>query len=80
MVQNISRAIATKNDKELRLSAHSIKGALTHLGARESATLAGELEERGLAAEFDGAEAVFEKFAQSLIPLSKEMQQFVDGS
>ena len=79
LVQNIHRAITSRNDKELRLSAHSIKGALTHLGARDSAILAGELEERGLAVEFDGVEPVFEKFAQSLIPLSVEMQQFVEG-
>ncbi|MFK7770271.1 MAG: response regulator [Mariniblastus sp.] len=79
MVQNIKRAIDSKNDKELRLSAHSMKGALTHLGARDSAIIAGELEERGLAAQFDGVELVFENFSKSLIPLAAEMKQFVEG-
>ncbi len=33
MIQNIGRAISDQNGKELRLNAHSIKGALTHLAA-----------------------------------------------
>jgi CheY-like chemotaxis protein len=80
MVANIEKAISAKNDKELRLSSHSIKGALTHLGARESAILATQLEEMATLREWDNVEPVFEEFTQSLKPLSAEMTRFVNGS
>ncbi len=80
MVANIQRAISTRNDKELRLSAHSIKGALTHLGARESADLAKRLEEMATVQDLDHVEAVFEKFSKSLQPLSEEMARFMSSS
>ena len=80
MVSNIARAISEKNDKELRLSSHSIKGALNHLGARETALLATKLEEMASANELDDVEAVFEEFSKSLQPLAMEMLQFVDDS
>jgi len=80
MVGNIARAISEKNDKELRLSSHSIKGALSHLGARETALLATKLEEMASAKELDDVEAVFEEFSKSLQPLAKEMLRFVDDS
>ena len=80
MLASIQTAIRSHNDKELRLSAHSIKGALAHLGAHEATNLAIRLEEMALSQKMDGAQEVFERLAQSLIPLSKEMTSFVSRS
>lgn len=82
MVQNIENAIATGNEKEARLSTHSIKGALTHLGARESAKIARAMEELAEAGTFaehvDEMSQLFESFRRSLGPLTQEFQHFVD--
>lgn len=77
MVQNIETAIKEQNSKELRLSAHSIKGALTHLGARESAKLAMQLEELGTKQNLQNAEKIFSEFELSLGPLCEEMEEFL---
>ena len=44
MQGEIEKAIATDDNTHLRLSAHSLKGASTHLGAHEVARVARELE------------------------------------
>jgi CheY-like chemotaxis protein len=80
MVANIEKAITARNDKELRLSAHSIKGALTHLGAKQSALLATKLEEMGSSQTLDNVEQVFEEFSKSLEPLVEEMTRFMIDS
>ena len=80
MVANIEKAISTRNDKELRLSAHSIKGALTHLGAGESAKLAMKLEEMAAVQDMDNVDQVFQEFSESLHPLTEEMTQFMNSS
>ena len=79
MVGSIQAAIESKNLNELRLSAHSIKGALTHLGTREPARFAMRLEEMASKEEgFDEVEKVFASFKDSLVPLSDELSQFVN--
>ena len=62
------------------MSAHSIKGALNHLGARESALLAMKLEEMASVQNLDNVEQVFEKFSESLQPLSEEMTRFMNSN
>jgi CheY-like chemotaxis protein len=79
LVDNIRNALESDNDKELRLSAHSIKGALTHLGARESAELAMKMESLASKQDINSARSVFEKFASSLEPLTAELKEFVSG-
>ena len=78
---NISSAIDDGNANELRLSAHSLKGALTHLGAREPARLAAILEEIATARELEPkAEVLTEalgKLKTSLGPMAAEMADFL---
>ena len=77
LVGNIRNAIEAGNDKELRLSAHSIKGALSHLGARDAAGLAMKLESLATEQDLTGAKEVFDEFANSLGPLTSEMNEFI---
>ena len=81
LVSNISNAIKDGNANELRLSAHSIKGALTHLGAREPARLASILEEIGSAGDLetksDVVTEVLQALKDSLAPLASEMNEFI---
>ena len=78
MLENIEKAIQAKNNNELRISAHSLKGALVHLGCRESSRFAMRLEDMA-AKDEDVSEAgkVFSELQQSLIPLAEELNQFV---
>ena len=82
LVSNISNAISDGNANELRLSAHSLKGALTHLGAREPARLASILEEIGASGELeiksDVVTDALQKIKDSLGPLASEMKEFVE--
>ena len=79
---NISNAIDDGNANELRLSAHSLKGALTHLGAREPARLASILEEIGAARELESKSEVvtevMKNLEASLEPLALEMGEFLN--
>jgi len=85
LVSNISNAIKDGNANELRLSAHSIKGALTHLGAREPAMLASMLEEIGSTGDLktksdvksDVVTEVLQKLKDRLAPLAAEMNDFI---
>ena len=79
MVENIQNALDANNDKELRLSAHSIKGALNHLGARDSAALAMKMESLATKQDIESARSVFKEFALSLVPLTVELSEFVSG-
>ena len=78
LVAAVQNAVATKNGKELRLRAHSIKGALNHLGAIHCAQLAATLEEMGNDDQFLDAENIFEEFTQALQPVGSEMNKFIN--
>lgn len=79
---NISNAIDDGNANELRLSAHSLKGALTHLGGREPARLAAILEDIATARELEAKPEVLKevlgKLKISLVPLALEMTDFLN--
>lgn len=77
LLANIENAIKRQDVKELRLTAHTIKGALTHLGGRESAKLAAELELMGQQENMENAELMFEKFRESMRLVTAELQQFL---
>jgi len=81
-VGRIQKAIEEEKPEEVRLNAHSIRGALTHLGAKEPAKLAGKLEQIGADGDLarDRKEVVeaFEELKNSLGPLSTEMTHFME--
>ncbi len=78
LVAAVQNAIATKNAKELKLRAHSIKGALTHLGAVHCSKLAATLEKMGADDLFLEAENVVEELIQALQSAVSEMNKFID--
>jgi CheY-like chemotaxis protein len=77
MLANIETSISQQDDKNLRLSAHSIKGALNHLGGRSAAKYAEKLEVMAQKENLAKAPAVFEQFRGSLNELAGEMKKFV---
>jgi len=83
MVGSIEKAILEKNSNEMRLSAHSIKGALTHLGARSTAMLAEKLEKIGASQSLDDnlgqAGEVLDDLKADLVPVTNEMLEFVSS-
>lgn len=81
MVSNIEAAIQNQNADGLRLSAHSLRGALNHLGAKDSAYLASKVEQLGSVEAFqDQIDEAVELLAQlkaSLEPVTQEMNDFL---
>jgi len=80
LVNAVRIAVTTEDGKELKLRAHSIKGALNHLGAVQSAKLAEALEEMGTNGQFTDAQNTFDEFVQTLHPVSHEMNRFINAS
>jgi len=76
MLADIRRAVESSHAKELRLSAHSIKGALTHLGAMKAAHIAFQLETMGQNKELAEAGRMLEVFQKSLKLLTRELHRF----
>ncbi len=77
METSIEQSIQRNDEKELRLSAHSLKGALTHLGGREPARIAGELELLAKNEDLAAAKELLPKLKASLENVSREMKQFL---
>ena len=80
MVTDINRAITASDAKELRLTAHSIKGALTHLGAGQAADIARQLEILGQEKRLEQAPKKLEVLKKSLKELTGEFHRFKTGS
>ncbi len=77
MLANIETSISQQDEKNLRLSAHSIKGALNHLGGRSAAKHAEKLESMAQKEDLTKAATVFDQFRDSLNELTSEMKKFV---
>jgi two-component system sensor histidine kinase/response regulator len=77
MLASIEAAVERNDEKDLRLNAHSIKGALTHLGGRESVAQAEELEMMAQSEDLSEAKTVLERFRDSLSEVTNEMRQFL---
>ncbi len=78
LVAAVQNAVALKDGKDLKLRAHSIKGALNHLGAVQCAKLAACLEEMGNQDEFLEVENILDEFTMALRPVTIEMNKFID--
>ena len=82
MLESIEKAIAEANTNEIRLNAHAIKGALNHLGARSSALLAEKIEKIGASQKIEAngyeIQDLLTDLKDDLVPVSSEMQEFVD--
>jgi signal transduction histidine kinase/PleD family two-component response regulator/HPt (histidine-containing phosphotransfer) domain-containing protein len=79
MVNDIQNAVTAGDAKELRLTAHSMKGALTHLGASQAAHAARQLETLGHEKRLDEAPEQLEVFKKCLKQLTGEFNRFKTG-
>lgn len=78
LVTAVRNAATLKDGKDLKLRAHSIKGALNHLGAIHCAKLAARLEEMGNQNDFSEVENILNEFTEALRPVAIEMNKFID--
>jgi PAS domain S-box-containing protein len=77
-IGDLRQAIESKNLKEVRLGAHSLRGSLRHLGVTTASRLAGAIEELVSAdPELDGVEQLFQDFELSVEDAVVEIQKFL---
>ena len=76
MVNEIAASIQAKDQKELRRTAHAVKGALRHLGAESVAESAVQLEKMGEEEIFDGAEEHLNTLREQIEQLTTELRGF----
>jgi len=79
MLANIEASVKANDAKELRMSAHAIKGMVGNFQAKTTAQAALALEEMGRNQDFNGVEKAFENLTgemenlkQALIAITKE--------
>ena len=75
LLQEIGKAIAEKNAKNLRLYAHTLKGSIRYFGPTEAFNMAFELEKMGRDGVFEGAEVLFEKVKKEV----ERLREFLDS-
>jgi CheY-like chemotaxis protein len=80
ILADIESAVMRCDEKNLRLSAHTMKSALTHLGGRVPASIAAELEQLSKNEGLTGAAELLSKLRQNLSLVNEEMQQFIQRS
>ena len=81
MMERVNRPALDGNGQSLRVAAHSLKGALAHLGAREASNIAGNLEVMGASGVVDVDQAIeqFNALNQSLDAVCQEYRKFLDS-
>lgn len=76
MIEDIQRAIDEESANDVRRSSHSLKGALTHLGATKAAHLARELEEMGQEKQLVQAQPALATLRKCVKELTRELERF----
>jgi HPt (histidine-containing phosphotransfer) domain-containing protein len=76
MLQQVHLGIRTADAAKVRISAHSLKGALLHFGAAAAVDAAKRLESMGRSSALDGAPAVCETLERELTRLKAELSAF----
>ena len=74
----IDSSLKTKNGKDLELSAHSLKGSLSHFYAEPSKLLAWKLEQLGRGAPDDRAGKIFTDLQAEIAMLSIALRSLAD--
>lgn len=77
MVSEIESALSKSDYKEIRRTAHSLKGALHHLGAKTAAEVAREFETMGQTENVQNAGERMSILKHMLSELTKELNEFV---
>ena len=78
MIGDLHFAIESKNAKEARLSAHSLRGALRHLGVIDASLLAGRIEElASIDPKLTDVDELLDRFQASIEASIGEIEQFL---
>lgn len=77
MIDQIESALDKQDFKEIRRTAHSLKGALHHLGAKNAAEVAREIETMGQTERVHNAAERMSVLKHMISELTKELNEFV---
>ena len=78
LVEELKAAIESGNAREVRLSAHSFRGSLRHLGVIEASRFAGRIEDKAVAdPSLGGAIELFKQFKSSIDVAVDEINRFL---
>ena len=78
LVQELKAAIESGNTKEVRLSAHSFRGSLRHLGVAEASRVAGRIEDKAVAdPSLGGVAELFKQFKSNIDVAVEEINRFL---
>ena len=80
LVNNLRGAILSGNAKEVRVTAHSLRGALNHLGARSAGRLVGNLEDLASTnPSLPGANDIFTETESAIDQAVAEMKRYLNS-
>jgi HPt (histidine-containing phosphotransfer) domain-containing protein len=79
-LNDVRSALASQNAARLRRAAHTIKGAVSSIGAVEAAAAAALVEERGRTASFEGAECDLTNLEHALLRLETTLRRTESGA
>ncbi len=74
--QQIAAAVTNEDARLLHRTGHTLKGAMTSLGAEKWSVLARRLEELGATGSVEGAQALADELNQQLPSLREQLQSF----
>ena len=77
MIFQIESALSKQDYKEIRRTAHSLKGALHHLGAKKAAEVAREIETMGQSESIQNAAERMSILKHMISELTRELTEFV---
>ena len=75
-MSRIEEAMSSEDAEGLERAAHSLKGALTNLGAERSSEIARELERFGCERDLEGTKDAYERLDTAIEDLRKELDLF----
>ena len=78
LVQELESAIKSGNAREVRLSAHSFRGSLRHLGVSEASRVAGRIEDKAVAdPSLSGVAKLFKQFKSNIDVAVEEIHHYL---
>jgi CheY-like chemotaxis protein len=82
MLGTLEKAIASNEDQNIRISAHSLKGALGHLGALTASETARQMETMAASTPVDlgACQKMYTQLDSQVVEVTKEFQTFVSGT
>ena len=78
LVQELEAAIESGNAREIRLSAHSFRGSLRHLGVAEASRVAGRIEDKAVTDPgLGGVPELFKQFKSNIDVAVEEIKRYL---